>query len=383
MYLMFLFSFMVSGGAETDNAPSVALDLQFRLEAVDQEGFAREALASTLRGRLTFQSAKAKGFDCLLEFEGTTDLGNERYNSTSNRATDYPRILDPEDAELNRAQLRWRSESGTTVTLGRQRIILDDARFIGNVGWRQNEQTFDAAMLEHTGFGGAKLTLGVLENANRIFGANHPTLSDLRLKGYLLHAQRQFHPLLKGSLFGYWLENRSQRAASHANYGLRGSGEQTFWFWQGSFVFQRDYGPGNPGNDASYQQIELGWRGSAGHFSAAWEVLGGDGSYAFSTPFATLHAFNGWADAFTVTPVDGLLDYSLRYKGQWGRLSSLVRLHRFEADHGSAHYGDEIDAQLNGKIGKSWNWGFKVTHYRADEYSADTSKVWGWLQIVF
>jgi hypothetical protein len=383
MYLMFLLSFMVFGGAETNNAPSVALDLQFRLEAVDQEGFAKEALASTLRGRLTFQSGKAKGFDVLVEFEGTTDLGNERYNSTSNQATEYPRILDPEDAELNRAQIRWRTESGTTVILGRQRIILDDARFIGNVGWRQNEQTFDAAMLEHTGFGKTKLTLGVVENANRIFGANHPTLSDLRLRGYLLHAQRQFQPLFKGSLFGYWLENRSQAATSHANYGIRGSGEEKSWFWQGSLVFQRDYGPGNPGNDANYQQFELGWHNSAGHFSAAWEALGGDGNYAFSTPLATLHAFNGWADMFTVTPVNGLQDFSLRYKGQWGRLNALVRLHRFEADHGSAHYGDEIDAQLGGKIGKAWNWGFKFAHFQADDLSVDTSKAWGWLQIVF
>jgi hypothetical protein len=30
------------------------------------------------------------------------------------------------------------------LTLGRQRINLDDQRFVGSVGWRQNEQTFDA-----------------------------------------------------------------------------------------------------------------------------------------------------------------------------------------------------------------------------------------------
>src|SRR3546814_18226061 len=36
------------------------------------------------------------------------------------------------------------------VTVGRQRINLDDQRFVGSVGWRQNEQTFDAARLEST-----------------------------------------------------------------------------------------------------------------------------------------------------------------------------------------------------------------------------------------
>ena len=32
--------------------------------------------------------------------------------------------------------------------MGRQRIILNNARFIGNAGFRQNEQTFDAVRLE-------------------------------------------------------------------------------------------------------------------------------------------------------------------------------------------------------------------------------------------
>ena len=38
----------------------------------------------------------------------------------------------------------------TLVTTGRQRINLDDQRFVGSSGWRQNEQTFDAARVEAT-----------------------------------------------------------------------------------------------------------------------------------------------------------------------------------------------------------------------------------------
>src|SRR5690606_30341465 len=55
----------------------------------------------------------------------------------------HPTVADPENLELNRFQVSWMRE-GTGVTLGRQRIVLDNARFVGNVGWRQNEQTFDA-----------------------------------------------------------------------------------------------------------------------------------------------------------------------------------------------------------------------------------------------
>ena len=37
----------------------------------------------------------------------------------------------------------------TPLKVGRQRIILDNARFVGNVGFRQLEQTFDAARIEN------------------------------------------------------------------------------------------------------------------------------------------------------------------------------------------------------------------------------------------
>ncbi len=56
----------------------------------------------------------------------------------------YPVVADEEAYEINRFQFTNTSLPGTTLTLGRQRILLDDQRFIGNSGWRQNEQTFDA-----------------------------------------------------------------------------------------------------------------------------------------------------------------------------------------------------------------------------------------------
>jgi len=40
--------------------------------------------------------------------------------------------------------------------------------------------------------------------------------------------------------------------------------------------------------------------------------MGGNGNIGFATPLATLHAFNGWADMFLTTPVNGLNDFYLR-----------------------------------------------------------------------
>ena len=44
---------------------------------------------------------------------------------------------------------------------------------------------------------------------------------------------------------------------------------------------------------------------------AAYESLEGNGARGFSTPLATLHAFQGWADVFLNTPADGVDDASL------------------------------------------------------------------------
>ncbi len=47
----------------------------------------------------------------------------------------------------------------------------------------------------------------------------------------------------------------------------------------------------------SFRQYSLG---------VGYEYMEGDGTRAFSTPLATLHKFDGWADKFLTTPPNGL-----------------------------------------------------------------------------
>jgi hypothetical protein len=49
-------------------------------------------------------------------------------------------IADPQSVGLNRLQIAYQTKV-LGLTVGRQRINLDDQRFVGSVGWRQNEQT--------------------------------------------------------------------------------------------------------------------------------------------------------------------------------------------------------------------------------------------------
>ena len=120
-------------------------DLRLRAENVDQDGIANDAHATTLRARLGFETGKWGKTSLLVEGEGIVPIQDDyRPDPMIASMTTYPVVADPEGYEINRFQLTNTSLPGTTLTLGRQRIALDDQRFVGPVGWRQNEQTFDA-----------------------------------------------------------------------------------------------------------------------------------------------------------------------------------------------------------------------------------------------
>nr|MBP8245479.1 alginate export family protein [Phenylobacterium sp.] len=138
-------------------AGRLLLEVRARYEGVDQTKTAvlRDAgQAFTVRTRLGWETADFKGFKGLIEFEDVRQIGPERFAVNVPGALTpplngadkvrYPIVNDPDVTELNRAQLTWSPSAALQVTAGRQRILLDDQRFVGNVGWRQDEQTFDS-----------------------------------------------------------------------------------------------------------------------------------------------------------------------------------------------------------------------------------------------
>ncbi len=132
----------------------VFLDIRPRIELADIDGF-DGSQAYTIRTRLGIGTKPLHGFSVLVEGEGTWAIAKKQYfDGASTNSRDQSVIADPENIELNRAWVRFEKAEwlGLTAKGGRQRIIFDDARFVGNVGWRQNEQTFDAA-LGQTSFG--------------------------------------------------------------------------------------------------------------------------------------------------------------------------------------------------------------------------------------
>ncbi|MFQ5877470.1 MAG: alginate export family protein [Acidobacteriota bacterium] len=366
---------------------TVRVDVRYRYEFVDQDGFGEDARASTVRLRLGYETGSYHGLFAYGEFEDVNAVGSEQYDSTSNGLTRFPVVVDPEGAEVNQVYLGYRGLEGATFLLGRQRIILDNHRFIGNVGWRQNEQTFDALSARLEVDDRLSLFYGHLNNVNRIFGEDHPSLSELNLDADLLNVSYEFPA---GTLIGYayLLELQDTPAASHKDVGVRFRGRHALTddlrlLYTAEYADQSDYRDAPSSVDASYRLAELGLGIKRLTVKAGYELLEGDGAYAFQTPLATLHAFNGWADKFLVTPLDGLRDLYLSVGATLAGVRLLGVYHDFSADDGGADYGTELDLLVAKTFHGKYTAGLKYAGYSADGFATDTDKLWVTLQVRF
>ena len=112
-----------------------------------------KARSSTLRTTIGFETLSYKGFSVLVEAEEVAVIRNDLYNNAgvgalNNGVRDRPVVADPDSTEINQLYLKIQ-RGQTTFRLGRSEITLGDHRFVGNVGWRQNHQSFDAFTLSN------------------------------------------------------------------------------------------------------------------------------------------------------------------------------------------------------------------------------------------
>jgi hypothetical protein len=359
----------------------VTIDSRLRAENVSDDAVAKDAGALTWRNRVGYKTAPWNGFTLFAELEDVRAL-DEGYNSTANGRTQYPTVADPEGSEWNQAGIGWEPVAGTQFAIGRQRINLDNQRFFGSVGWRQNDQTFDAAAFTQTLGKNTSARYYYLQDAHRVFGnANpNPLLAEYDIGGHLLNVSHVFGTAtLTG--YGYFVENEDLPLTSNRIVGARFAGSHALdepWklLYALEFAQQSNWRDGAANIDADYSLFEFGAARGAYSGKFSHEVLGGDGHYAFQTPFATLHAFNGWADKFLTTPVNGLVDDYVTFAGPAGKLQWVASIHQYAADHGDADYGTEFDASLSYAFKQRFTALAKIARYDADDFARDTDKLW-------
>jgi hypothetical protein len=196
----------------------VAVDVRYRYETVDQETFSEDAKASTIRFRLGYRTGSYHGLFAYGEFEGINAVGKEEYDDSPPSSSIFPIVADPEGSEFNQVYLGYEGLANTVFMFGRQRITLDNHRFIGNVGWRQNEQTYDAFSARYDATEKLAFFYGHLNNANTILGEDHPTASERNLNADLLNVSYDF-PVGTLTGYAYLLELESTPLDSHQNIG--------------------------------------------------------------------------------------------------------------------------------------------------------------------
>lgn len=372
--------------AEALTGGDAHLEFRYRIESVDQEPFADDALASTLRSRLNYRTREWHGWSAFAEADNNTVIGDdEDYNSTTNGVTDRPTIADPEYTELNQAYVQFKSAALTAIG-GRQRIGLDNQRFIGSAAFRQNEQTFDALTLKTTALKGVALHYSYIANDNRVYGPDEGSQS-ANFHGPIHALNGRFELGVFGavSAFGYLLDIENSPAFSSQTYGLHWTGSRqasaaTKLGWIASYASQSDYGANRNDYSADYYLLEGGaTRGKIG-LKAGYEVLGGSRrpGQAFQTPLASLHVFQGWADKFLTTPAGGVADLYVGATGNLGPVALQLVWHDFEAEAFSRDYGSEWDASATYKFGAKKNYEalLKFADYQADGFATDTTKLW-------
>jgi hypothetical protein len=381
--------------AEVRVAPIV--DARLRYEAVDQDGLPKEADALTMRVRGGAE-VSAGDWKLLAEAEGTGAFADD-YNSGLNGKLLRPLVADPANLELNRLQLQYAGLPKTLATFGRQRINLQDQRFVGSVGWRQNEQTFDAARVEWSGLPGLKADLSYSWSVRTIWGVDGEGPRQQAVSGNNVFAVVSYQtPFGSLSGFAYLIDQDEPELSgfrlSNQTFGVRFAGEHALsskakLTYAASYARQSDWHRNPNDYSADYWLAELGAEFGPARLGGGYELLGADDGRPLTsvqTPLATLHKFQGWADKFLTTPPDGIQDLyvwgGLGWKtaGPFSAVALQAVYHRFDGDRLDLRYGKELDLQASARW-KRFALTAKYANYRASSFATDTRKFW--LQLEF
>ncbi|MCX6061316.1 MAG: alginate export family protein [Campylobacterales bacterium] len=372
-------------------------EVRARYENVDVEDSGKkEANAYTVRATLGLETNLLGVNGLSMKVDGTTvqTIGATKYDNdprTTVGDSRYEAVADPEQTRFTQAYLQYKL-GNTALKAGRQIINLDNERFIGSVDWRQMMQSFDAVTLTNTSVTGLNLTGAYVYSYATAF--NEPTWDS---KSVILNGSYKISDMVKVTAYDYMISSEKTAYGSDT-VGLALTGEvplsiakinyRAEYAKQGDATF-KTVGSANVQNDAQYYNLDALSNISGILAGVGYEVLSGttgsDGKTAFSTPLATLHKFNGWADKFLATPTGGLCDASATLGYTTPTLGkAMVVYHNYTTDvamSGKSDLGREWDMLYTNTIPgvKGLNGLIKAAYYQGGDVAGnikDVSKVW-------
>jgi len=353
------------------------LDVRLRVEFADEDGLKTiksDSAAPTVRTRFGYTTAPLYGFQAMLQGQNTSVLGPEdNYNAAgSNGQGHKPVVSDPAVTDLDQGWLAYAYTNIFDVKAGRQRMVLDNQRFVGDVDWRQNIQTFDAATLHLQPIDHLDFLYSYLWDVHRIYGnvsGLPPANQDYSSDSHLVNVS--YSGWEYGRFVGYTyllgLTNGAGGNNSCATYGGYFAGaapvnDTISLDYRAEYAWQTDYGQSALRYQAGYWNLELGANLRPFAWGAGCETLGSGensgksgGRTSFRTPLATLHSFDGSAEAFLTPPSAGLRDiYGYAQVILPAQIPLRFIYHKFDADYGGGNYGQEFDLIATKNFGRHW-----------------------------
>jgi hypothetical protein len=372
------------GGGKTNFAT------QFRYESVETANSNKgQAKAMTLGTRLGYETGAYHDFAANVQVQGV--WSNKQFDdnqANGNNNTGLNKVNDPGGVGVNSAHLIYRGLSDTTIRQGRQIIRYDDDRWVGNVDWRQNWQSFDATSVNNKSLADTTIQAAYVTNVNRPSGdgavVNGSGISNgnTHMKSTLLNVNNKSLSFADVVAYSYRLDYSSQ-FNSNASSGLAetfGSTNTTglklakagidvagYKFgWVGEMAQQKNFAKNTTSYNARYTNVNANVGGSLGNIKIGQEVLGADNGASVQTPLATLFAFNGWADKFLVTPTTGLKDSYIKVRSDAMGIVYGADYHQFKADTTSVGLGRELDLIAEKQLDKNFMVGARAARYKAD-----------------
>ncbi len=361
---------------EAFNAGQADLNVRMRYENVNEDSMLKEAKGLTLRTRLGFTTAPIFSSVAHIDINDVRALIDDYAPEKIN----FSAINDPTDTELNQAYLSMQFNDALNIKVGRQRLMIDNGRFIGDSEWRQNEQTFDALRLNYS-VENLLLTMSYIKQVNGV----SESLSAKNVDNLIFNVSYQIANETRFIAYHYSLDQTMTEAMKTGTTGLRLTGESGDKI---KLIYTLEYAAqkNNLQNSiAEYQFVELGIKFNTIMLLANYEVLGSDKEgYGFQTPLASQHEFNGWSDIWTETPDQGLEDINIKLLTSAWSTNFVAAYHDYRANQNGDDFGSEVNLSAIRKFADRYTLGVKYASFTAGKISqADSDKIWLWAEVSF
>jgi hypothetical protein len=372
----------------------ISFDVRSRYQNTKQSNRS-EGEALTTRFQFAGEVDLPRDTILLAEIEGNLALVDQFDDGTQNRS-DLPFIPDPDGLELNRLAIISEAIENVRITAGRQRIALDDWRFIGAFPFRQNDQTYDAIRVETTALGPGTLDVGYIGRVLRPLGENNP---EGQFSGDSVFANYNVAtPVGRFTAYHYRLDIETDEPTQRRNINSnRVTGGRLFgrrhWdefglIWDFAYAKQVDHAENPRDFETDYTLAELTVEPGSSGITLRAENLGSGDGQGFQTPLGSLHRFQGLADQFLRTPDEGVQDISLLARHEFSKVGVFdsvrvfARHHWFRADASDAKYGTEWNASISGQY-ENIILSLEYADYHADTFSTDTRSLFLTTQLRF